>query len=282
MSYRQRPHIDIYNVNGTYTWNLIAGCQWIFVYMLAGGAGGTAGTVVAPAAQAGGAGGCGGGYGEFQYPAAILAHTQTVIVGAGGAGGAVSGGAGVSGGTTSFGKYCFVRGGGTGNNNEGMGYPGANSGGAAAQNWPFIGGNTPAAAIGGFCPRGGAGGGGGGGFTSAVATLAAFAGGNVQNIGAAAPATAGNPQTGPFTFLAGGTVTAGAGNPGVSFDGTTTPYGGSGGAGGTSFVAANGSNGGAGGYPGGGGGGGAAAFTGFTQGNGGNGADGFAMVIQYF
>ena len=274
MSLRTTIRTDIYSAAGNYTWNLFQGAKKVFVQIIAGGSGGIDGTVIAPGALTGPGGGQGGGYGEIELLATVMPSTVSLTVGAGGLHGSTYNG----GGNSNFGKYLFVRGGGTsGLNGGGAGYPGVNVT-ATMQAASFTGGSFTTS---GPSPRGGASGGQGGGFTNATTPIAPLIGFSIGPRGGVSNTTPGINDTGPFTPQVGGAPGAPNGSPGIGFDGVS-PYGGSGGGGGLSSIAANGGNGGNGGFPGGGGGGGSIAFTGFIAGIGGNGADGIIVVTTYF
>ena len=102
--------IESQTFNATGTWTKPANCTQVLVYLVAGGggAGGVASTGSGEAAL-GGAGGAGGGV--ILLIQSSLGATETVTIGVGGAGGALSGSIG---GTSSFGLFCSATGGGLG------------------------------------------------------------------------------------------------------------------------------------------------------------------------
>lgn len=274
MSLKPGCIVDTYNSGGTFTWTKRAGAKSVSVKMIGGGSGGQAGYVRptgTPQFSSGGA------YGELTLEAALLGATESVIVGAGGAGNTGgAGGLGVAGGNSSFGKYFFVRGG-ANNSFAAMGSPGGNTTAQAPNfaNNSQAGGNTVT------LRAGGTGGLGGQITTPGVITNPQNGGGNIP---ASASNLPGNGVTGAFTGVAGGVAgvlgTPNGGN-GQTFV-TNAALGGGGGGGGFSALLANGGNGGNGGHPGGGGGGGGTGDTAMTGGNGGNGADGIVIVTTYF
>lgn len=117
------------------TWTKPSGLKGICVRVVGGGGGG-GGTVGAGSGRACGAGGGAGGYSEKFIPAASLGATETVTIGAGGAGHS-STTPGDTGGTSSFGAHCSATGGvggtsmsaTTGNDAVAGGAGGAGSGG---------------------------------------------------------------------------------------------------------------------------------------------------------
>jgi hypothetical protein len=101
------PAIRSYTSNAT--WTKPAGLKYVIVEVQAGGGGGGAAWDSETAS-----GGGGGGYSKKIIGASSLGATETVTVGAGGAGG-VDSGHGSAGGTSSFGVHCSATGGGGGN-----------------------------------------------------------------------------------------------------------------------------------------------------------------------
>src|SRR5262245_19395005 len=100
--------VTSFTANGT--WNKPANLLWIMVELVGGG-GGSGGLPATSATQnASSGGGGGGGYTRRVIPAASIAESTAVTVGAGGTAGA-SNGAGGTGGTTSFGPLCSALGG---------------------------------------------------------------------------------------------------------------------------------------------------------------------------
>lgn len=264
-----------YSTPGTTTWTRNVNTVVVEVYGWGSGAGG---------ASTGGVGstnGGGGGGGAFYYriPASFLNATETVVVGAGGAGGVqgVNTGFGSDGEITKFGNLVS-------GSQAAKASPGSNYGGnggfvfTQTQNAFFNytvsagfsgpansgqgnnSGMIPDLNFGSMLP------GGGGGSGNANLSLA-----NGQAII--------NPATGAV-IVAGGAFFAGpvgSGANGGDGYGASTNYmcGGGGGGGGTGATG----NGGNGGFPG--GGGGCGGTNGITNGNGGRGGDGLVIVLEY-
>ena len=278
-----QAQVDVYATAGTFTWTKPANAKAVEVHVISGGGGGAGGrkggaTSVAP----GGGGGAGGSYSMRSFAATVLGQNETIIVGAGGTGGAAqtnlnaNGFLGGPGGNSSFGAWAATTGGlGAQTVTPGSAVPGS----AASARAMFLGGNGGTGSFGstpgtnGVNSTAGSAGGGGGGGLILTPTIA-IAGG----AGGVALAS----------FIAGGQATAGTaggGNGGAGPAATAnTSIPGSGGAGGgSSITAANGGNGGAGGlYGGGGGGGGAGLDAVNNSGAGGNGAHGIVIVTTYF
>jgi hypothetical protein len=251
-----------FTVPGSYTWTKPPGARWIEVWCIGGGGGGMGGAVGAAAStRYGGGGGSGAAVTRVVYPTSALDATETVTVGAGGAGGA-SRGAGVGAGNVGAdGAISVFAGSILGLNGYGATAIGTKAEtfglgtGGTAYGTTIDNGEPPNTTFGGGhgCA---AGGGAGGGLST-------------TNV-----AIAGTPQTGGGSSMGppGGAVNGGA----APTPRAGIPQVGSGGGGG----AINGGNGGAGKYGGGGGGGGASA-TGVNGGAGGNGGDGAVFVISY-
>ncbi len=192
-------------------------------------------------------GGVGGGYIYAEFDPATVGASQTVTIGAGGAGATSNGAAGSYGGTTSFGSLLSIASGAGGGVSTSLGI--ALAGGAG---------------------RGGAGG---------------MATGYVNSIGANVSVYDDNGKQGdPAYRVQGGS--GGTGNGGNGGAGQNAPTddsfltGGSGGGGGSAGGSSGGA-GGAGGVPGGGGGAGGGANPG-SPGNGGAGGRGEALIAEYF
>ena len=301
------------------TWTKPAGAVSVYVLAMGGGGaggGGEAGAILN--SGAGGGGGASGSVSEMWIPAARLAATETVTVGAGGSGlntggvyspgVAVQGASGGAGGDSKFtvngstNAQLFASGGlggyggGTILGTDADGYPGYGGGGtsycnkgsgvAGGNGASVYSGGLAVATVGsdGFQSFIAGGGGGGGGYS-----------GTVQASAAGGKGCAGFGPTG--VGVLGGTAGT-SGNPGgagrnsdgaVGTGGTYPSSGGGGGGGGggratTSGTTANAGAGGVGGlYGGGGGGGGGNRLNGGTGngGAGGNGGSGFVLVITY-
>ena len=127
--------VDVYTANGT--WTKPGGLVFIVVEVQAGGGGG--GTVYHITYQGAGSGG-GGGYSKKTILAASLGATETVTVGAEGAGGATgANNPGSAGGTSSFGTYISATGG-AGGEGGGMQVNGGNGGSGSGGNINIAGG----------------------------------------------------------------------------------------------------------------------------------------------
>lgn len=104
--------IDIQKFSGNGTWTKPTGATWVCIEIQgAGGPGGGASATGASQWSVGDGGG-GGEYARVWVPASSLTDTVAVTVGVGGTG--VTTGAGLAGGTTSFGAYLTAIGGGPG------------------------------------------------------------------------------------------------------------------------------------------------------------------------
>lgn len=156
----------VYTANDT--WTKPAGLVYVVVEVFGGGGGGGGADTTGAGQASVGAGGGEGGYSKEKILEASLSATETVTVGAGGAGSA--GGNGATGGTTSFGAHCQSTGGSGGiktsatstNNSAPGGAGGIGSGGDINR-----GGNPGQLALStGGIGVGGAGGGAGGAGTS--------------------------------------------------------------------------------------------------------------------
>lgn len=280
--------VQVFTTTGANTWTKPAGAKSVHVQLIAAGGGGGSGRRgAAGSARFGGGGASGGGIAEKTFQASYLGSTETVTVGAGGAGGTAQsvndtdGNNGVDGGPTSFGgwlKAAFgLKGGG--------GTAAAGAAGAAVMGYPDPGvfatygqggaSSTSATAGAGINPTTGIppGGGGGGGLDTGNTPRAGGAGGGGLGTNGYATAIPGG---------AGGTVGAGqAGTPGTAIT-ALVPFGGSGGGGGAANASAAAGAGAAGGKYGAGGGGGGASVNGQTSGVGGAGADGLAIITTYY
>jgi hypothetical protein len=274
---------------GAHTWSKpAANLESISYEMLASGSGGGAGNSQGPD----GAGGEGGGGGEYRAGTileAVLGATESIVVGAGGAGGIGAdvniAADGVSGANTNFGSHALAvagtkgRGGGSGSINTGLGGTGG-TGGTGEAGGAGGPGSSPAvippfeASSGGSTVKSGPGGGGGGGRTNVGGTHGG-AGGSVTN--PAAPAAGG---AGGATGTA--TVDGLPGSPGAS--GPNNGAGGGGGGGGSRGFSGltQGADGAGGGSYGAGGGGGGSSIGAASGGNGGAGADGILIVREHF
>jgi hypothetical protein len=277
--------------SGSFTWTKPANAKWVQFLLFGGGGGGGSGGRYATTSNRYGGGGGGGAGACFGYiNASYLGSTETVVVGAGGSGGAsvsvdtTVGSPGTIGGITSFSLFKS-----TGGNFGSGGTTTGGSGGTSTTSINFSNGFVNGAAGAGSLTTGGSGTttsniypcsvGGGGGAGAAASSTAMAGGGAGAGLGTSATVS------GLITAIAGGT----AGNPAVPTPAgngvsASSQYvvGGTGGGGGYYKTSTAGNAGGSGGWPGGGGGGGGAADNGFSSGAGGSGANGYAVIITYF
>lgn len=277
---------DVFTTTGANTWTKAAGAKLVECILIGGGGGGGGSAAVNTAY--GGQGGGAGALVHIVLPASALSATETVTVGAGGAGGVVAHGA--AGGSTTFGSKLTAAGGIRGKTDTQSADTASNYGydngmlinpvgsatlgnlanGSNGRIPSNINGQTTLAPCGGGGGvRGNYNGGIGGspfqsgGYGTAFAAIVSLSGSGLD--GAPAGGTAGGASAG----------TNGQNGGSVGIFG----QGGGGGGGSTGNVtAANGGNGGL--YGGGGGGAGCNGGTG-TGGNGGNGGNGVAVIIQY-
>jgi hypothetical protein len=105
------PAADVQTFNSSGTWTKPASGSMARIQVWGGGGGASRG-----GAQTEANGGGGGGYNEIILPLSSLGATESVTVGAGGAGRTGSNGSGTAGGTSSFGSHCTAYGGGAGLN----------------------------------------------------------------------------------------------------------------------------------------------------------------------
>lgn len=305
------PLITTYSTPGTYTWTKNTGTTYVAVYGIGGGYGGGSGAREASDSSTGGGGGASNNAFSSQFPASFIGSTATVVVGAGGAGGAsvltdnTLGNNGVIGGVSSFGDLentpagptasqggqyfagapnsTSIAQGGTPNGPVGVGVtdPGSSvtqlAGGSLYFNlYGYQGnGSTPVFAGG----QAGGGGGGNGATTGTPASMPApwqAGAGGSTGLGAAISAQGGAAGTiGSPNGVNGADAPSGATANGVFVYGA----GGGGGFGQTSSSLPG--TGGNGGFPGGGGGGGGGSLNGTASGAGGNGANGIVYVIEW-
>jgi len=257
---------------------------WVLV---AGGAGSGASGSVGATNKTGGTGGSGGALVRRWVPAASLAGTESVTIGAGGATATLS--AGNNGADTSFGTHAIAKGGIGGIYNGSATQPGP-AGGDVLACTPVASGMADSGAPGGQAGRttantlaggdgmtafAGAGGGGGGGYTTGGGATGGRGGGTYQG---------GTLTQGGVGGTAGNNGTDGVSdinlNPFGELVASTIGFGTAGGGGGGSGAAgATGGNGGNGGRAAAGGGGGAGTVTAGTGGSGGN---GFCIIYEVY
>jgi hypothetical protein len=273
------PQVTFITATGATVYNVPAGAQTVFAYIMGGGGQGASGGLTASGAAGGGGGGSAGGYSWGQFPASLLGSSVTVTVGAGGTtGGAAqtsvgtTGNAGQAGGSTLFGGFMWTHGGAAGNAGATAATAGGASGGGVGM---LIGGGSGAgsatATAGGTgLVVGGAGGGGGGGGTTGAADgngggcSASFFGAS-NNTGAGGIAASNTAATAANAPTQGGPGGGGGGGYGKSGAASTAGAG--------ANAAAN---------TGAGGGGGGGCSGGTSSGAGGTGGSGYAVIIAYF
>jgi hypothetical protein len=284
--------VNTYSTPGTYSYTVPAGAKYVTVWLWASGGGGASGARRATtSARGGGSGGAGGAFCKMDLIASSITSPVTIVVPAGGNGGAAvtvndtNGNAGNPGGHAQFGNLIAHLGsGGTGGSTTG--------GSAAGQRSSLYGFATVAGVNSGAGGAAGAGGssgtitpgahfipssGGGGAGQLANNTTSAL-GGNGASKGAAGA----NIVSGWNVVISSG---LGGSNPGTAptngNNGTTTLFGGGGGGGGGYTTAIAGQAGANGNFPGGGGGGGSASDNGFNSGAGGRGGNGLVIVVAW-
>lgn len=257
---------DVQNFVADGTWTKPTNAKAVKVIAIGGGGGG--GGVGTGGNNFAGGGGGGAGI-EAMFDAADLGSTESITVGASGAGGTAGSNPGAAGGNSSFGSWLTAYGGGGGagaasGTNGGGGGGGSTSAGTSVT-------STTGGAGGGL--QGGAAGatsifGGGGGGSSAVGGESIHGGGGGGGASAGAQCAGGN------SIYGGGGGGNGATTGGVG--GTAKVYGGNGGAGGVAGAGTAGT------APGGAGGGAGNSGAGGSSFAGGAGAVGQVTVITYF
>jgi hypothetical protein len=276
--------VQIFATTGSTTWTKPPNAKSVNIQLFGAGGGGGSGRKdnAAATSKSGGAGGGGGGYLNITVPANVLGDTESVTIGAGGAGAAgrttnnANGITASSGGNTTFNSLVCQGGNGGGGGTSATATTASatlnsNAGGTISITANAGTGSPTLATV--STQFGGAGGGAGGSISNATPSVAFNAGsGGRSNVLAFAGGSAGVANTG----LPGG---AGTNNTLAS---TGLFAVGSGGGGGGAGLTVSGGDGGNGGFPAGGGGGGGATETGTTSGTGGTGADGLAIITTYF
>jgi len=284
--------IQEFTTVGTSTWTKPVGARYVEVLIYGGGGGGGSGRRRSASTANAATGGAGGGAGarvEFRVPATNLANTETVVVGAGGIGGAAQtinetdGIFGGTGGNSQFGSSVIVIGG-SGGSGGSTSLGGVSAGvrrlsveafRASAFIFTSNGGNGNPA-LGSAGSRGGFAGGGGGGGSGFAAGSTTSQLGRAGGLGGAVFSNDANNNTG------GGGAAGAVGGDGGNGANAPAGYwvgGSGGGSGGCTSTQAG--SGGVGGYPSGGGAGGAAASDAFNSGAGGDGGDGYVRVVTY-
>jgi hypothetical protein len=277
---------------GTFYWTKPAGAKVVEVYLVGGGGGGgSGGRYATSSGRAGGGGGSGGAFILAKINAAFLGASETVVVGAGGPGGAskttdsISGSNGSAALETTFSIFKADRG-----NGGGGGGTSAGNQGFPQQSGVFGFYAVPTSINSGAQGRTTA----GGNANSVVQTYTMALGGGGGAGAAASSVVNSNGGTGGSIIGNNGSglnISVAAGLGGVGSTATqatagtsaTTQWflGATGGGGGFYKTSAAGGTGGNGGWPGGAGGGGGASDNGFASGAGGAGANGFAVIITY-
>lgn len=285
------PKVNVQEFTADGTWIKPPGALTVDVLLINGGNGGGSGRRGANGgARYGGGGGSHGNCLFLSSLASVFGATESVTVGAGGAGGAAvtaddtSGNNGTAGGQSAFGSLA------PSTSNPGNGGTGASgTGGSNTGSTTVMFGAVVNASFG--LAIGGANGGQGGGSSGANASAAAGqalpgsggGGGGVSSGNlASAGGTGGYPASG-YGSLSGGTAGAntggagGNGNDGSTYDAVV----GTGGGGGGGNPSGAGGAGGNGGKYGAGGGGGGASANGNNSGAGGTGGAGYALIITF-
>jgi len=293
--------IQEFTSTGSSTWTKPAGAKMVYVLAFSGGGGGAGGAKASSGSTSynrGGSGGTAGSRVEGWFPASLFGSTETVVVGAGGSGGAGAttiGAPGSSGGTadpSSFGTLIYAENpsatsGATSTASSGTGQgAGGNVIGpcyiAGAGTTIFnagLGGTNTSNQVPSAANRGGLNGGGGGGGGGTNNTNNGGFAGATGGLGGAAISSSNT-----STSTTGGGGSGGAVNTNGTNGATATSYfvGGSGGGGGGCGTTANAGVGGSGGYPAGGGGGGGGAISSYNAGDGGAGGNGYVRVVTFF
>ena len=282
--------IQEFTTVGTSTWTKPVGARYVEVLMYGGGGGGGAGRRrgAGSVAASSGSGGAPAARLELKLLASSLNATETVIVGAGGTGGAAQtvdatdGSPGANGGSSAFKTYYVSSGqgglGGSSSSIAGTNFRNALEGTNPQGSIAF-----PSGASGSFSnPTGGGGvgallpggGGVGGGYQFGLT------GDRTGSPGGKGGALFDNPPNAVTTGSGGAGGGPGVdGSPGADAPAGYWVGGGGGGGGGATSTQAN--AGGNGGYPGGGAGSGAAAGGAFNSGAGDDGGDGYVRVVTY-
>lgn len=192
------PIVHVYTTDAV--WAKPPGLKYIVVEMVGGGGGGAGGGI--SKGQIGGGGGA-GGYTRKIIPASVLNSTENIVVGIGGTGGPINGGAGTNGSFSSFGTFCSATGG----------------NGAQSSVYANAPGGTGGIGTGGDINITGSGGAGGGIIGSGIAIAGGLGGSSFFGGGAAGSAIDSNGWDGS---------NYGGGGSGGSYTNTTRRYGGNG------------------------------------------------------
>jgi len=283
--------VNAYTTPGSYSYTVPAGAKYVKVWLWASGGGGGSGRRGATTtARSGGAGGGGAAFCFQEMLATAITSPVTIIVPAGGNGGAAqtldntNGSIGTAGAAAKFGNLIAYQ----GAPGQGGSTSLVSAGAQRSSCWGFAyvtgvsagTGNTTNGGSGGTitpaahwipCP-------GGGGAGNSASVVTSTTGGN----GAIRGAASANLLSGWDVLV---TTGIGGNNPGLAPTsgptGTSTLFGGGGGGGGGYTTNLAGQAGAAGAQPGGGGGGGSASDNGFASGAGGRGGDGMVIVVAW-
>lgn len=293
-AFAQDLDVQEFTSTGSSTWTKPPWALWVRIELVGGGGGGGSGCRQATSAnRQGGGGGSAGGTTIVTMRASVLSATETVVVGAGGTGGASAGtdtsngSVGLDGNVSTFtiggttrlqgpagqGGAAAVGGSTAGTTRSGGGnWNGTNWRPSNGESVP--GGQSGSQGVGSFAPTTGTtyfftstGGGGGGGQTASTTT--AGPGGIGGGIATSALQS--------FAALLSG-ASAGASGSAIDLGFMKIGLGGGGGSYATAVAGTAGGNGAA---PGGGGGGGSASDNGFASGKGGDGANGWARITSW-
>lgn len=277
-----QPLVTAFTASGT--WTARTSTSMVLVFLFGGGGGGGAGFSTAPgASSSGGGGGGGASCRRWIGPVSLLGNSASVVIGAGGLGGLISGVNGAPGGTSTFTATIVISAPGGGGGSTGSATASAGGGGGGNAAGGTASGGTGGTG-GGLQAEGGGGSGTTGGYQSNVIYYGAGGSGcsalGVPNFGGF---TIGGPPGGASGrgYNAGVATSTGSLSKGaIVLAPNEFPVESLAGNGGNCFASANGIIGGAGTF-GGGAGGGGAALTGFTPGSGGNGGNGYCMVVEW-
>lgn len=287
--------LAVVNVFDTSTaWTKPDGALFVEVVCIGAGGGGGAGASAIGTGFGGGGGAGGGAVAVAQFLASELHDSETIVVGASGAGAIAGVSAATDGGATSFGSWLSAQGGklGNGGNSTFVQCTGGHGGGVVAgltvqQNGlgaqPGTGAGTGGVSNAGTAEWGGGGGAGqvnGGGSSAGGSSIFGGPAGGRGGHHSGGSATTGTGGGATQSYVPGGGASAGgvgvAGSAGVF----TGPFCGQGGGGGGAALSGSAGNGGNGSIGAGGGGGGAVGIGG-TRGRGGNGGPGRIIVVSW-
>jgi hypothetical protein len=285
--------VQTFSTAGTTTWTKPAGAKYVIGYMWGSGGGGGSGARNATTGiRSGGSGGAGGGLLKFTIEASLLSATESVVIGAGGVGGAsvtvdnTNGNLASLGGNTSFGGKFTITSANRGNGGLTTGAP-ANTATSSVSMEGFLGANINNTGAAGSTSTGntstlGASSffnstGGGGGAGAAASSTTNRNGGNGCSKQSSIPFTG---APGLSADIAGGQAGNTSGTaPTIGTNGSLLYGGGTGGGAGAYRTATAGMAGANGGAWGAGGGGGSGSDNGFASGAGGNGGAGALVLI---